>query len=125
MKKELAAGILLAVLIVVSAWNVVYLDRFVTDLTSTLTRSHAAAENGDWETARSLAEEATKRWNEADGYTHIFIRHPEIDSTADAFYELSQVLLEEDEGYPAAFGKLHYHLASIRGMEYPTLGSIL
>lgn len=124
MKRELAAGALLLLLIIGSIWNILYLDRFIEELDAMLNQAEYAAQNGDWDTARSFASLATRRWNAADDYTHIFIRHPEIDSTADAFYELSQLLLQEDEGFEAAFGKLRYHLYSIKGMEHPSLGSI-
>lgn len=125
MKRELAAGALLLALIIGSVCNIIYLDRFIEKLDTMLNQAEFAAQNGDWDTARNFSDLATQTWNAADDYTHIFIRHPEIDSTADAFYELSQVLLEEDDGFEAAFGKLRYHLYSIRGMEHPTFGSIL
>ena len=85
-----------------------------------------AAEEGDASRALEELDPALERWLKADSYTHIFIRHSEIDSTADAFYELREVLLAEElEGCDAAYGKLRYHIISIQEMEHPRLGSIL
>ena len=62
---------------------------------------------------------------DADSYTHIFIRHPEIDSTTDAFYELLDSVSAGDiKTTQGAFEKVEAHLASIAGMEHITIGSI-
>ena len=58
--------------------------------------SRQAAEEGDASRALEELDPALERWLKADSYTHIFIRHSEIDSTADAFYELREVLLAEE-----------------------------
>ena len=48
-----------------------------------------------------------------------------MDSTADAFYDLLELLNEENAAASAAaYDKLLYHLDSNDGMEHPTLGSV-
>ena len=125
MKRELAAGTLLALLIAGAWWNIRAVDRLTGEIMAGLDTAQAAEARGQPEEAREALDKALKRWLEADRYTHIFIRHAEIDSTADAFYELQSQLLSGEGDSSAAYDKLRYHLESIRQMEHPSLGSIL
>lgn len=125
MKRELAAGVLLLLLMAGAWWNIRAVDTLTGDILAGLDISQAAEEQGDHLTAQAALDKALNRWLEADSYTHIFIRHAEIDSTADAFYELQAQLLAGEGDSSAAFDKLRYHLDSIQRMEHPSLGSIL
>ena len=125
MKRELAAGTLLALLIAGAWWNIRAVDRLTGDILAGLDTAQAAEARGQPEEAREALDKALKRWLEADRYTHIFIRHAEIDATADAFYELQSQLRSGEGDSSAAYDKLRYHLESIRRMEHPSLGSIL
>ena len=125
MKRELAAGTLLALLIAGAWWNIRAVDRLTGEILAGLDTAQAAEARGQPEEAREALDKALKRWLEADRYTHIFIRHAEIDATADAFYELQSQLLSGEGDSSAAYDKLRYHLESIRQMEHPGLGSIL
>ena len=125
MKRELAAGALLLLLMAGAWWNIRAVDRLTGELLAGLDASQAADEQGDHLAAQAALDKALNRWLEADSYTHIFIRHAEIDSTADAFYELQAQLLTGEGNSSAAFDKLRYHLDSIQRMEHPSLGSIL
>ena len=125
MKLELAAGALLLLLMAGAWWNIRAVDTLTGDILAGLDISQAAEEQGDHLTAQAALAKALNRWLEADSYTHIFIRHAEIDSTADAFYELQAQLLAGEGDSSAAFDKLRYHLDSIQRMEHPSLGSIL
>ena len=125
MKKEVCAAGIILCLIAGAVWNVYHLE----NLAGRMTEHIRAAETAEAE-GRSLRAEQELRlaleiWLDADGYTHIFIRHPEIDSTADAFYELGQALEENSESCRAAYDKLLYHLESIRTMEHLRFGSIM
>ena len=125
MKRELAAGTLLALLIAGAWWNIRAVDRLTGDILAGLDTAQTAEARGQPAEAREALDKALKRWLEADRYTHIFIRHAEIDATADAFYELQSQLLSGEGDSSAAYDKLRYHLESIRQMEHPSLGSIL
>lgn len=125
MKRELAAGALLLLLMAGAWWNIHAVDTLTGDILAGLDASQAAEEQGDHLTAQAALAKALNRWLEADSYTHIFIRHAEIDSTADAFYELQAQLLAGEGDSSAAYDKLRYHLDSIQRMEHPSLGSIL
>ncbi len=126
MKRELAAGLLLLALIGGAVYNIFYVTRLVEDISSGLYSSQDALEHGDGDAAIQDAEKALKRWLGAEQYTHIFVRHSEIDATTDAFYDLLQALSAgEYDGIDKAYSKLLYHLSSIATMEQISLGSIM
>lgn len=125
MKRELAAGALLLLLMAGAWWNIHAVDTLTGEIMGDLDASQTAGEQGDHLAAQAALDKALNRWLEADSYTHIFIRHAEIDSTADAFYELQAQLLAGEGDSSAAYDKLRYHLDSIHRMEHPSLGSVL
>lgn len=125
MRKMYLGILVLAVMLAAVLYNVSYLDRRIGGLTEQVDRAEALAEGGDFAGAARELEEAISQWNGMDGYTHIFIRHSEIDGTTDAFYEyLSDLLAEEGGSARGSCGKLRAHLTSIAGMEHVTFGSI-
>ena len=125
MKKELIAGTLLILLLAASYYNVYWLDRFVGELEAEVILSRACMEAGQFTDAEASLRRAIDRWIAADGYTHIFIRHSEIDSATDAFYDLlSDVKARDTESAVGSTEKVMAHLQGLVGMERPTLGSI-
>ena len=125
MREWVAAALLLALLLG-SLGNIAYLDRLIGNIETELDHAAEAAEAGDFDAALRSCDRALAHWLRADAYTHIFIRHPEIDAIADAFYELRQLLAEENaQAAPSAFQKLRYHLDCIDNMEHIRPGSIL
>jgi hypothetical protein len=129
MKRELFAAALLIALFVGAWFNIQTVDKLSNELLQSVDESEEAYNAGDSVRATAAMEQALLCWLDADSYTHIFIRHSEIDSTSDAFYELQQALhdaiLDPDSDCSAAYGKLRYHIRSIQQMEHPRLGSIL
>ena len=126
MKKEIFALSLFLLLFAASLFNIRYFDRLCLDIAGEVKASSEALQRGGRAAAREHLDRALQTWLEAENYTHIFIRHPEIDSTADAFYELGQELESADgESCRAAYDKLLYHLESIRTMEHLRFGSIM
>lgn len=125
MKRELAAAAVLILLLAGSWWNLKYLRDFTGGLSETLDLSRAYCKAGQFELAEQELEKAAQDWLGADGYTHIFIRHSEIDSTTDAFFELmSDVRSGDAQSASGAYEKLAAHLDSLYTMERVTLGSI-
>lgn len=126
MKREFVIIVILVVLVFGSWLNLRYLDSLTAGLEERLMLSKNQAESGDMDMARQTLLDALDIWLSADGYTHIFIRHAEIDTISDAFYELYDTMLNgEDEELDAAFGKLIYHLDSVNEIEHLSLKSIL
>ena len=124
MKKAAAAGLLLAAMLALSLWNIRHVDRFTGELTGQLRQSMDSCRQGNAEEAEQLLRAALERWHREEGYTHIFIRHAEVDAATDAFYEILTLLQEENEGVYAAYGRLEEHLRCISAMEHITVKSV-
>lgn len=125
MKREIAAGAVLLLLAIGSWINLNYLKGFTGGLEEQLELSRAFCDSGRFVLAEDVLAQAADEWLGADGYTHIFIRHPEIDSTTDAFFELmSDVRAGDAESASGGYEKLAAHLNSLYTMERVTLGSI-
>ena len=126
MKREILAGAFLAALFTLSLWSIRRIDALTEAVGQHLELSEQAAYGGDPELAEAELERALSLWSEAESYTRIFIRHPELDSTYDAFYQLAEGLQGENtDELKAKFSLLRYHLNSIASMEHMTVGSIL
>lgn len=126
MKREAVAAALFLVLILLSMWNLRRIDKLTGEMTRLLEVSQASAKSGELDDALHNAEKALEVWLSAEGHTHIFIRHSEIDGTSDAFYELLSAIEEGDtDALSFAYEKLLYHIDSISGMEHVSIGSIL
>ena len=125
MTRESFAALLLATLIAVSVWSIRRVDRLSDELDAHLAKSEKAALAEDYENAALEADAALRIWLGANTYTHIFIRHPEIDSAADAFFGLLQTLdAQNTRELPPAYDLLRYHLGCIREMEHISFGSV-
>ena len=125
MPREITALILLALLLIGAVWNIRSVDRLTAEICACIDSSEEAVRSGDGQAARAAMEKGLQLWLNADSYTHIFIRHTEIDGATDAFYSAMEELSDNDsEALGAAYDKLRYHLISISSMEHVSLGSI-
>lgn len=124
MKKMYAGLLILAILLFAAIYNVHYLDRKMGQLLQYVDTAGELAGRGDFDSAQVLLREAINYWDGMDSYTHVFIRHSEIDSAFDAFYDCLGCLESADDGSRAALEKLRSHLSGIVGMEHLSLGSI-
>lgn len=126
MKKTLAAALILLLLLAGSLYNIHYLNGFTEDLTERIRQSQQLCEAGDYAQARASLQSALDFWLDAHLYTHIFIRHSEIDTVTDAFFEVMQGLGNEDAGTAAgSYAMLVHHIESIADMERIRLESVL
>ncbi|MGI5984811.1 MAG: DUF4363 family protein [Clostridiales bacterium] len=125
MKRELVAVSLILIIFALSLVNI----RYVESRTDMLTNDVEAAEklfiNGDADAAISLVKESLDNWLSWEPYTHIMLRHSEVDLVTDAYYELLSKLQSEEEVPEAAYRRLKEQLRSISAMERITIGSIL
>ena len=126
MKKEIIAAALLLLVLFGSVYNITVIDRVLYGLEDEVTQAYTSAVAGDYATAKTQMRSAAAHWQALDGYTHIFIRHTEIDSATDAFFTLLSDIAAEDAGNAeGSYGLLIAHLESLRTIEHPTFGSIL
>lgn len=125
MRRLITALVLLGILAGLSLWDLHQVQTLSDQLCALTALSVRALREGDRAAAISSADTALRLWDEAEGYTHIFIRHSEIDSTADALFELKAAVLSGDvESAQAMQEMAAYHLMSIRTMEEVSLGSV-
>ncbi len=125
MKREICAVVLLAALVSVSFWNIRRANNLTGEIKEHLNLSEKALLAGDPDYAQEQLEAALRLWFAARGYTHVFLRHPELDNTTDAFYETLQALRgEEIPALPAAYNRLRYHLDCVSEMEHVSWGSV-
>ncbi len=125
MKKAVFAAALLLLLLLLSMWNLHRIDALTDSLEQRAESVQRLWRAGDFDTAATVLEGAVDTWCAADGYTHIFIRHAEIDAASDAFYELlGHVYSEDAPAAEAGLQKLLYHLDSIDSMEHVTFKSV-
>lgn len=124
MKREYIAAVLLAALVVTSAWCIRKIDALTDEICLRAQAAERAA--SDPETAERELRQGLELWLANEGYTHVFIRHSEIDACTDAFYEALSTLPDgEADAFASACEKLVYHMRSVSGMEHVTLGSIM
>lgn len=125
MRKELAAAIILALLLTGVMVNIRVASNIILGLKEDVTAAYQSAEKGDFDRAKPQLDAAVEHWMSLDGYTHIFIRHSEINSTTEAFFQLKSDIYAEDMGaVEGSYGLLISTLDSLMTMEQLSFGSI-
>ena len=126
MKKEWLAVALLLSVTLGAVLNLHYLKSFTEELDDRVEEAVSQAEAGNWAAAEALTLDAVRDWTSMDKYTHVFIRHGEIDAVTDGFCSLLGTLRSQDPGSLfAAQLALRNRLAELYEMERLTPGSIL
>lgn len=125
MNREICAYLLLLALFLGSLYNIHVMDTKIGSLRTEAEKAYESAQNGDFEDAERQLRSAADRWLDMDEYTHIFIRHTEIDSATDAFFDmLSDIGSKDAEGVEGSHRKLDAHLQSLITIEHLSFGSI-
>lgn len=125
MKKELAAAVILALVFIGVLVNIKVAGNIILSLEEDVTAAYQSAEKGDFDRAKPQLDAAVEHWMSLDGYTHIFIRHSEINSTTEAYFQLKSDIYAEDMGAAeGSYGLLMTTLDSLMTMEQLSLGSI-
>ena len=125
MRREKAALLLLLTLLALSGWNISKANKLSTEIGEKLSTAEKAAKAQDFRAAELAMEGAITIWLNAESYTHIFIRHSEIDSCSDCFYDAMDAVMNQDQKeISVSMRKLRYHLESIASMERLSFGNI-
>ena len=125
MRRTIIALSLLGLLAALSTWNLRHIDTLTDRLCGCVELSMRCMDEGDGDAARAAVDAALMLWEEAEGYTHIFVRHSEVDGAADALFALQSAVHSQNVEESRAMGNAAlYHLRSIQGMEHPGWGSI-
>lgn len=125
MKKEVAAAALLLLLFAGVIINIRVNESIVSSLISEVDASYENFMCGDTDAAHMQLDSAIEHWLTLDGYTHIFIRHSEINSTTAAFFGFrSDLEAGEEAAAEGSYRLLKETLLSLMTMEQISLGSI-
>lgn len=125
MKKEIFSICLLFSLLAATLLNIRGVRLVTDELREYVTVCTEHINNEDWLQAERYAQLAKKLWNEKDTYTHMVLRHSEIDTVSDALYDFTGDVYEHNaEASRAGAEKIIYHLDSIYEMERVRFGSI-
>lgn len=125
MKKTIAGSALLALLFIAALLNAHYQRTVLSALIERVDAADAQMSSGDLAAALDTLSGALDDWDGWEEYTHIFIRHTDVEDVSAAFYELLSDLCEEDTGSArGSFLSLRHSLETIIKMEQPRPGSI-
>lgn len=125
MKKEIISALLLLLIFSGVLINIRINERIVSSLINEVDMSYENLKNGNEDKAMQQLDTAIEHWLNLDGYTHIFIRHSEINSTTDAFYGFrSDVGSGDADAANGSYGLLKETLLSLMTMEQISLGSV-
>ena len=125
MKKEIAAAIILIALFAGVMLNIKVSGNIILSLEDDVTAAYESARNGDFDRAKPQLDAAIEHWMSLDGYTHIFMRHSDINSTTEAYFQLKSDIYAEDIGAAeGSYSLLMADLDSLMTMEQISFGSI-
>lgn len=125
MKKEIISALLLLLMFSGVLVNIRINERIVSSLINEVDMSYENLKKGNEDKAMQQLDTAIEHWLNLDGYTHIFIRHSEINSTTDAFYGFrSDVGSGDADAANGSYGLLKETLLSLMTMEQISLGSV-
>ena len=124
MKREFISAALLVLLFGICLANLGYVDSLIDGICDHVESSADALRDGDTNLAVSELETAIELWSRAENYTHVFIRHSEIDAVTDEFYSLKSSLVGSQAAGEEDYLQLLYHLENVEKMEQLRLGSI-
>ncbi len=125
MKKEHFAVLLLGAIVLLTPWNLRHLDRLTEPLLCLTEEAYAQAGSGQADLAAGTAQQAEELWLRANRYTHIFLRHPEVDAVSDAFCAFRGAIAGGDPGVLlGSYLSLRMRLSGLREMEQLRLGCI-
>ena len=123
--RELLALLLIILLVAISALNVLAADKLCSNIEAQLLQAEANALKSRWPDAEAAFTLALDAWLNAESYSHVFIRHPEIDSCTELFYDLQEAILSQSgPEIKALFEKLLYRIEGIAQMEKLKLGNV-
>ena len=125
MKREYIAVALIAAIFVLAMINVHHIESKTLALNNDIELAEKLYYDGDSDGAVSGIEKSLDTWLSWDSYSHIMLRHSEVDVITETYYELLSELEGEAKASQASFEKLKEALASIADKERISLSSIL
>ncbi len=125
MKREFFAAGLILGLLALSLYNIRYIQNKSQTLESYIEEAETHYHSGDRQGAVEDIKSSLDIWLGWDSYSHVMLRHSEVDVITEAYYELLMELEGEDKVAEASFGKIKEELNSIITKERINVRSIL
>lgn len=126
MIREKIALALLAALIGAALINIAYMDKLSQKIIADIDEAENFGLEEQFDAAEISLNRAIELWNKHKSYTGIFLRHPEIDSSYDCFYDImAEIHQNEKDALPALCEKLRYHIRCMTDMEKISFRSVL
>lgn len=126
MKRLWIALVTLGLLFAISLGHAAYLKHFTQGLINQLSQAEDAVDQGDWETARQLTDQAFAQWEGHSFYLHTTLHHSDVDDIYISFHEVQEYVETEKKGeYSAANGILMAELYLLYEMEQFNLQNLL
>lgn len=124
MKKEIAAGTLLALLFALSLFNVHYICGRTEVLSAQVSEAGRLVDLGRPEMATEVLARSLEDWQQLSDYAHIMLRHDEIDPITDEYLALLDELASGGESTSASFEILIKRFQELAEMEKLKLQSV-
>lgn len=124
MKKEIIAVISLILLFIGAACNILQIRKISNSMSDHIQNAAHACNTNQFDVGEQLLNNALTLWLNNDNYTHIFIRHSEVDATTDAIYDAISAVRDKSQSSIYEISKIQYHIDSIYAMEKITFKSV-
>lgn len=124
MKKELAAGALLLLLIAAAIWNVHALDARCAALDALVTRAETCWDAGDDAGAAAALQQAGAGWQRMRAYARAVLPHDATDALTEAFDEAQSAVHAADDAAAQQLHLLHVRIAALTEGEHVSPQSI-
>ena len=125
MKKEIVAIVLLLLILAGNIWNRQQLNKLINDLSVLTEEAYSSAQSADWRASEAAARNAEETWTGARAYTHIFIRHTDVDALTSSLCAYRGAISGRDDGdILASYLCLKAGLSCLRDMEALRVGSV-
>ncbi len=125
MKKEIITVCFLLLLLAAALVNTHFLGKLTGDVVALIEAAEKSALEDKWDEAEKKAEKAAQLWTGSDTYTHLVLRHNEIEAATDLLYGLLEQIYAKEEGaVRGAAQAVRARLESISSIEKIRFGSI-
>ena len=127
MRRLIASILLVAALAGGATAHVWYLTQQTQSISQQLQQAHEKVEQGDWDGAYALTQQAWEQWEGQMLYLHTTLHHEDIDQVSTAFRETLAILKQQEQPgeYVAANARILYQLELLVEAELPSLKNIL
>jgi hypothetical protein len=123
LKKELVAAAILVLIAVCGIINIFVAKKTSDTLICEIEQAEKLLFSGDKTGAEKAVSASLEEWLKQDKYSHIMLRHDDVDNVTEAYYELLTGIQSGAEAR-ALFSSLNERIMRLAEIEYPRLSSI-